>query len=58
MPGLDALSAAFLELHRVIELMAIGVIPPFLTSVKTRELLAYSRYQGGNPPIAECGRVL
>ena len=35
-----------------------GVIPSFLTSVKTRELLGYSSCRGGTPPIAECGRIL
>jgi len=34
------------------------VIPPFLTSVKTRVFLAYSSCRGGTPPIAECGRIL
>ena len=35
-----------------------NVIPPFLTSVKTRVFLAYSSCRGGTPPIAECGRIL
>ena len=35
-----------------------SVIPPFLTSVKTREFLGYSSCRGGTPPIAECGRIL
>jgi hypothetical protein len=34
------------------------VIPPFLTSVKTRELLGYSSCRGGTPPIGERGRIL
>jgi hypothetical protein len=40
------------------ELLSQTVIPPFLTSVKTRVFLAYSSCRGGTPPIAECGRIL
>ena len=39
-------------------IVGASVIPPFLTSVKTRELLGYSSCRGGTPPIAECGRIL
>ncbi len=34
------------------------VIPPFLTSVKSRGVANYSNCLGGTPPIAECGRSL
>ena len=40
------------------KIIGSSVIPPFLTSVKTRELLGYSSCRGGTPPIAECGRIL
>jgi len=40
------------------EIVGVVVIPPFLTSVKTREFLGYSSCRGGTPPIAECGRIL
>ena len=41
-----------------IDMERASVIPPFLTSVKTRVFLGYSNCRGGTPPIAECGRIL